>query len=172
MSEPKNTITFGSPSLPIGHMRSGHVCSGHVCSIPTGFEARTGNTLIEIDPNNLKAGDPGAKMDAGKIRVGLLRRFGLALLAVADLSTGGAEKYSAHGWAAVENGAERYEDAMFGHMLKEMFEKKDPDMRVAHEVSTAWNALARLQLLIENDAIWKARLLARKATEPRLHGNP
>ena len=119
----------------------------------------------EMDPTGLKPSDAGAKLDAGKIRVSLLKRFGLALMAVADLATGGAEKYSAHGWADVENGVERYDDALGGHWLKEMFEQEDPDMKVPHQVSTAWNALAKLQLLIEQDPEWMARLLARKATQ-------
>lgn len=118
----------------------------------------------ELDPMGLSNNDPGAKLDAGKIRVSLLKRFGLALLAVADLATGGAEKYSAHGWAEVDNGIERYDDAMFGHYLKEMFQDTDPDMKVREQVSVAWNALARLQLLIEADPEWQQRLLARKAT--------
>lgn len=119
---------------------------------------------VEVDPSGLANSSPGAKMDSGKIRVGLLKRFGLALLAVADLATGGAEKYSAHGWASVDNGIERYDDAMFGHYLKEMFQDIDPDMKVKEQVSVAWNALARLQLLIEADPEWQQRLLVRKAT--------
>ncbi len=120
--------------------------------------------IKEVDPKGLKQGEPGAKFDQGKIRVSLLKRFGLALLAVADLATVGAEKYSAHGWAEVEHGIERYDDALFGHYLKEMFENKDPDTNIRHEVQTAWNALARLQLLVEEDKAWKTRLLQRKAT--------
>ena len=120
---------------------------------------------VESDPSGLNHKDPGAKMDAGKIRTSLLKRFGLALLAVADHSTGGAAKYSDHGWAEVENGAERYEDAFLGHYLKEAFQDIDPDMNAKEVLATTWNALARLQLLIEQDAEWKARLLQRKATQ-------
>jgi hypothetical protein len=127
-------------------------------------EAGDQRVTTESDPSGLVSGEPGAKMDSGKIRVSLLKRFGLALLAVADLATGGAEKYSAHGWASVDNGIERYDDALFGHYLKEMFQDIDPDMKVREQVSVAWNALARLQLLIEADPEWQQRLLARKAT--------
>lgn len=120
---------------------------------------------VEMDPSGLTSSDPGAKMDAGKIQCRLLKRFGLALMAIADLSTGGTRKYSVHGWAEVENGEDRYEDAMIGHWLKEMFEDKDPDMGVPPEVSTAWNALARLQFYIENHPEYKVQLLARKASK-------
>ena len=119
----------------------------------------------EVDPNGLKQGDSGCKFDQGKIKVALLKRFGLALLAVADLATGGAKKYTPHGWAEVESGIERYDDAAFGHLLREMFEDIDPDMKVKHEVQTVWNGLAKLQLMIEADEEWKARLMKRIATD-------
>lgn len=120
--------------------------------------------MKEHDPKGLCAGDMGCKFDAGKIRTSLLKRFGLALMAVADLSTGGAIKYNKHGWAKVNNGIERYDDAQLGHYLKEMFEEIDPDMRIPHEVQTVWNGLAKLQLMIETNPEWKARMLAREAT--------
>jgi len=123
----------------------------------------------ETDPNNLGQHDAGAKLDAGKIRVSLLKRFGLALMAVADLATIGADKYSDHGWAEVKDGTVRYDDALAGHWLREMFEASDPDMGVRHELSVAWNALARLQLMIEKDPAWRVRLMARTATQrPKL----
>jgi len=122
----------------------------------------------EFDPTGLKSSDPGAKLDAGKIRVALLKRFGLALMALADLATSGAKKYSDHGWAEVENGMERYDDAMAGHWLKQMFEPDDPEMNMPHEVAVVFNAMARLQKMIENDPVWKAQMLARKATPRKI----
>lgn len=101
------------------------------------------------------------KHDQGKIRVSLLKRFGLALLAVADLGTSGAKKYGDHSWTQVPNGVNRYDDALFGHFLRESFEGQDPEMKQPHEVATAWNALAKLQLLIELDDTWKTRLMKR-----------
>lgn len=123
------------------------------------------NIIQEQDPNGLKVGVPGAKFDDGKISVRVLKRMGLALMAVADLGTAGAKKYSFDGWVEVDNAVERYEDAMIGHMLKEAFETEDPDMRFPHEVQVAWNALTRLQKMIDKDPKWKARLLARRATD-------
>lgn len=121
--------------------------------------------INEVDPDGLQQGDKGAKFDQGKIRVALLKRFGLALLAVADLTTGGAKRYTKHGWADVCDGIERYDDAMLRHVFKEMFEELDPDMNQPHAVSEAWNALARLQLLIEQNEEWKTKLIAGKATQ-------
>lgn len=102
------------------------------------------NHITESDPNGLKQGDTGAKFDSGKIRVGLLKRFGLALLAVGDLATGGAICYTEHGWADVKDGISRYDDALLRHILKEMFEETDPDMNQHHAVSQALNDLFSL----------------------------
>lgn len=121
----------------------------------------------EKDPSGIDQHAPGAKLDNNKIQARLLKRFGLALLAVADLATGGARKYSANGWAKVEKGEERYEDAALRHVLKDMFELKDPDMNQPHAVSEAWNALAKLQLMIEENKHWKARLMAGISKETR-----
>ena len=142
------------------------VCEEFSCSgrLQSNFDGDDGNDTKEVDPSGLKQGDKGAKFDSGKIRVSLLKRFGLALLAVGDLATSGASKYTAHGWAEVENGIDRYDDALLGHYLKEMFEDRDPDMRVKHEVQTAWNALAKLQLMVEAEPEWKERLMKRIAT--------
>ena len=146
------------------------ISENKICDCGKAFTDHTGETfkcskcLEETDPDGLQQGDTGAKFDQGKIRVGLLKRFGLALLAVGDLATGGADKYADHGWVDVKDGIQRYDDALFAHYLREMFEDVDPDMKVKHEVQTAWNALAKLQLMIEDDSEWKDRLMKRIAT--------
>ncbi len=117
--------------------------------------------LIERDPEGLSQHVPGSKLDSGKIRVHLLKGFGLALLAVAELATKGADKYSDHGWAKVKDGISRYDDAALGHIFREIFEDADPETQVHHAVATAWNVIARLQLMIEADPEWKARLMQR-----------
>lgn len=101
------------------------------------------------------------KYDQGKIRVSLIKRFGLALLAVAELTTIGAKKYEDHSWTTVKNGVTRYDDALFSHYLQEAFEDNDSETQVRHEVATAWNALVKLQLMIDQDPTWKARLMRR-----------
>lgn len=105
----------------------------------------------------------GAKLDSNKIRTDLLLDFGLALTAVADLGTTGAIVYSEGGWLDVPKGKQRYTAAMIGHMLKEKYEACDSDTKFRHEVATAWNALARLQLSIMEDKEWKDRLLKRQS---------
>jgi hypothetical protein len=120
--------------------------------------------MIEKDPNEISPSTPGAKLDAGKIRTHLLKDFGLALMAVADLMTKGAEKYVEGGWLSVANGIQRYEDALLGHYLRETYEEYDADMLIPHEVQTAFNALARLELMIRENEDWMKRLLKRESS--------
>ena len=104
----------------------------------------------EIDPQGLKAGDPGAKFDAGKVRPSLiLNDMPRAMLAVAEIGTYGAQKYSEGGWKHVDAGIARYTDAMDRHRLKEGLESHDPDSELLHAAHLAWNALARLELILK-----------------------
>lgn len=105
-------------------------------------------TFHELDPNGLDQHAPGAKLDQGKIKAGLIGDFGLALQAVAEVGTFGANKYSRGGWQHVENGPERYTDAMWRHLLKEQSEPHDNDSGLTHAAHAAWNALARLELVL------------------------
>ena len=105
--------------------------------------------MTELDPNGLDAHAPGAKLDAGKPRVALiLNDMPRALLAVAEVATYGAKKYSEGGWLHVENGVSRYTDAMDRHRLKEGIEPTDADTDLLHAAHGAWNALARLELML------------------------
>lgn len=104
----------------------------------------------ELDPNGKPANAAGAKLDAGKPRLGLvLLAFAPALEAVGAVGTYGATKYSDSGWLEVPNGVERYTDAMLRHLLKEAKgELTDSETAMLHAAHTAWNALARLTLLL------------------------
>lgn len=121
----------------------------------------TGNVIpakkIELDPKGLKQNDPGAKLDAGKVEVGLIfDDMPRALLAVAEIGTYGRHKYSKGGWKHVEDGIERYTNAMDRHRLKETIEGVDQETEMLHAAHLAWNALARLELMLreqESDTI-------------------
>lgn len=95
----------------------------------------------------------GAKDDRDKPRVGLvLGDFANALLEVSKVGTAGAKKYTEHGWLEVEDGVNRYTDALYRHLLKEAAgEEIDPDFNLKHAAHTAWNALARLELILRGD---------------------
>ena len=55
----------------------------------------------EKDPYKIDQHRPGAKLDHGKVKAGVLGDFGLALLAIAEIGTHGAIKYTRGGWQFV-----------------------------------------------------------------------
>ena len=104
----------------------------------------------ESDPTGRSQHEPGAKMDAGKQRAGLvLLGFSRALEEVIRVGTYGAEKYSPNGWLSVPDGEARYTDAMLRHLMAGQRETCDPDTGIHHAAHTAWNALARLHMMLE-----------------------
>lgn len=140
----KGTNHFRLPEsmgTPIGHPASG---SGPVIGPGTWIR----NT--ESDPNGKSAHEAGSKLDAGKVRPALvLGGFARALLEVSKVGTYGAVKYTENGWMEVPNGEARYDDAKLRHWLKEKAgEASDPDTELVHAAHEAWNALARLDLMI------------------------
>lgn len=109
----------------------------------------------EVDPTGLSPQQPGAKLDAGKPSVyrGLYDYFPRALMAVAKVSTRGAEKYSWKGWETVPDGIARYSDALGRHQLLESIEgPRDSDTGLLHKAQIAWNALAVLELYLQQES--------------------
>jgi hypothetical protein len=106
----------------------------------------------EKDPLGRAPNEPGSKLDANKPLAGVLGDFGLALLAVAEVGTFGAKKYSRGGWQTVPDGVMRYTDAMWRHLLSERTNPIDKDSGLPHAAQVAWNALARLELMIRQEA--------------------
>ena len=106
---------------------------------------------IEADPHGRDPHAGGVKLDAGKNQLGLVMcGFPQALLAIGQVATFGAAKYAAHGWRTVPDGQTRYTDAMYRHLLAEHAgESTDPETRLLHAAHAAWNALARLELLLQ-----------------------
>lgn len=106
--------------------------------------------MTEHDPTGRDQHEPGAKLDAGKPRPALvLGGFSRALAAVTEVGTFGAAKYSDNGWRSVPDGQQRYTDAMLRHWLADPCGlSPDPDSGLAHAAHLAWNALARLELML------------------------
>lgn len=104
---------------------------------------------METDPTGRQPGEPGAKLDDGKNRVGLMvAGFPDALCDVAEVTTFGARKYSPHGWRTVPDGIDRYTDALYRHLLAHARgETHDHDSGLPHLAHAAWNCLAVLQLI-------------------------
>jgi len=103
--------------------------------------------MAETDPYGKDQHESGAKVDAGKNRLGLvLGGFALALEQVGWVGTFGQKKYSPNGWLSVPDGQERYKDALYRHLLAyERGENVDKDSDLLHLAHLAWNALAVLE---------------------------
>lgn len=103
--------------------------------------------MKECDPCGFDQHAPGAKLDSGKLKAGVLDDFSRALKAVAEVGSFGANKYTRKGWEKVPDGIERYTDAKWRHHLAmNTGELLDPDSGLLHEAHYAWNVLAVLEL--------------------------
>lgn len=104
----------------------------------------------EADPHGKNQHTPGAKVDAGKVRMHLITGgMARAITEVAKIGTFGAAKYTDNGWIAVPDGFRRYEDAQQRHAAKRhMGETNDSDSGLLHLAHEAWNCLAKLDLYL------------------------
>jgi len=91
--------------------------------------------------------DFGIKHDAGKPMVlrGFLKQFPRAVEEVARASEFGAAKYTWNGWETVPDALERYSEALARHLMKD---GTDPESAMLHATHAAWNAMARLELIL------------------------
>lgn len=105
---------------------------------------------VELDPSGLDQHHPGAKVDAGKVRMHLITGgMARALTEVAKVATFGAAKYTDGGWVFVPDGLTRYEDAQQRHAaVRHMGETHDSDSKLLHLAHEAWNSLAKLDLYL------------------------
>jgi len=103
----------------------------------------------ERDPFGLDPHALGAKCDAGKARLSMITTaMPRALDAIARVAEYGARKYSVDGWQLVPDGVTRYTDAMLRHIVADAIEYADPESTLPHAAHAAWNALARLELVL------------------------
>lgn len=102
------------------------------------------NSSVVADPNVIGRKDDDLKAQPALIINDMPR----ALMAVADVASFGALKYSKSNWLYVENGVERYTNAMDRHRISEGIEPLDLESGLTHAAHAAWNALARLELML------------------------
>ena len=129
--------------------------SSSACTTTTGPSGPTDNSPKQaVPPPRLAASvkeslapKEGQKDDQEKARADLLLDFSRALLLVARVSTYGAERYSPGGWRNVPSGQRRYTAALLRHLLAEPSSTLD-ESGFPHAAHVAWNALARLELLL------------------------
>ncbi len=93
---------------------------------------------------------PGAKDDSAKVDPTLiLDSMPRALMAVAEVGTFGANKYSRDGWLQVPDGQRRYAAAQDRHRFQRVSgEVHDTESKLPHLYHEAWNALAKLELYL------------------------
>lgn len=106
--------------------------------------------INEVDPTGRTANMTGAKLDAGKPDLRLLLDFKRALTAVGEVCTYGSKKYTEKGWLHVPNGVNRYTSALLRHIFAEAANDIDDESGLLHAQQVAWNALARLELILIN----------------------
>lgn len=116
----------------------------------------------------------GVKHDSGKVQPRLVfNGFPRALMAVAEVSTFGAKKYTPGGWQTVPDGINRYEDAMYRHNLaRQAGHEHDAESSLLHLAHEAWNVLAVLELTLraEDEKLDAAYREDRFAGEEETHG--
>jgi len=108
----------------------------------------------EKDPHGLDSDTPGAKLDDGKPELVkyFISIFPNAMEEVARVSKFGADKYVYGGWMHVQDGQERYDEALVRHITKRAKgEFYDEDSGLGHDTHEAWNALAKLELRLMDD---------------------
>lgn len=138
-----------------GPVAIGRGCSACLCPIKCKTDTtrlrnlKPGPMVVEREPNGLPPHAPGAKLDGEKVMADLtLDGFSRALLAVAQVSTYGAKKYSPGGWQHVEDGQTRYRRAGDRHRLARGHEELDPESGLLHLAHEVWNRLAELELAL------------------------
>lgn len=91
----------------------------------------------------------GRKDDRNKPLVvqGFMRQFPNAIAEVARVSEFGAMKYEWGNWRFVHAGVERYTEALGRHLLAT--DEIDSESDLLHAAHTAWNAMARLELILK-----------------------
>jgi hypothetical protein len=133
---------------------STHRCPRDICPYcKADYSGTTADALylhMKYHQYHLSQHEPGAKLDQEKPRADLLLSFSRALLAVAQVATYGADKYTKDGWEKVPSGWERYTAAMLRHVLAEKQELLDSESSMLHAAHVAWNALARLELFLRD----------------------
>jgi len=120
-----------------------------ISEIPPVIHAHTGPS----DPHGTDQHSPGAKLDNGKIKSGLvIGGFSAALEEVAEVGTFGANKYTEFGYKEVPEAGKRYMDALYRHLSAHFQgEETDPESGLLHLAHAAWNSLAVLEFYLEGD---------------------
>ena len=109
-------------------------------------ETMTRALPLDQDPSSLNQHQPGAKLDRGKRRIHtFLSQFPNAIDAFVAVAEYGADKYTEEGWLQVDDGIRRYSNALMRHLMAKGY---DDESHIMHAAHAAWNAMARLELML------------------------
>ena len=94
--------------------------------------------------------EKGIKYDTGKPRIAeMIIDFSDSLVEVSKVWSFGADKYTKSNWKKVDNAIDRYTNAMLRHLIAETDQLRDSESELMHAAHVAWNALARLHFIIQ-----------------------
>ena len=94
--------------------------------------------------------EKGIKYDTGKPRIAeMIIDFADPLVEVSKVWSFGADKYTKSNWKKVDNAIDRYTNAMLRHLITETDQLRDSESELMHAAHVAWNALARLHFIIQ-----------------------
>ena len=102
----------------------------------------------------------GKKYDGDKAPLvqGCLAYFPAALNAVAMVSKFGKEKYQTtyaeRNWYQLDDAENRYTDALARHLVRTPDDLYDEESQLLHAAHAAWDALARLELLLSKSQVF------------------
>lgn len=90
----------------------------------------------------------GIKYDKQKPRLGeMILDFKEPLLELCKVWEFGADKYEKSNWKLLEDGEERYTNALLRHLVAEVDNRYDDESKFLHSAHIAFNALARLYFI-------------------------
>jgi hypothetical protein len=92
----------------------------------------------------------GTKFDDGKPRLAeMIIDFKEPLQELCKVWEFGAKKYSKSNWKLVDNGKDRYTNALLRHLIAEEDKLTDDETELLHSAHIAFNALARMYFILK-----------------------
>lgn len=92
----------------------------------------------------------GIKHDNGKPRLAeMIIDFKEPLQELCKVWEFGANKYSKSNWKLVDNGIDRYSNALLRHLVAEEDKLTDDESGLLHSAHIAFNALARMYFILK-----------------------
>lgn len=125
------------------------------CRTCSGYHNFVDKECKETSPHGIPLGAPGCKLSAGKPKLSFaIDGFPMALKAVSAVGQFGHEEkgYGLNSWKTVPDGEKEYHEARYRHQTDiAKGEYRDPQSKYPHLFHVVWNALAELELHIQNN---------------------